>query len=239
MRGFYHSVETFGTVDGPGIRYVLFLAGCDLKCRFCHNPDTWHKGRKQISVDEVLAQYEEYRLFYDASGGGITVSGGEPLLQPRFVRALLAACKDRRIHIVIDTGGYYPTDNMVMVADKADAVQFSLKAADPVTHRRLTGRDNELIVENLRLAAGLLPVTLRYVVIPGINDTLADIHLLAELITSLPRAVNVELLAYHTLGRRKWEALSWPYTLPDVPPARPEDLARVSNLLAGYGIAVI
>ena len=101
--GYFHSVETFGTVDGPGMRYVLFLSGCTLGCAFCHNRDTWEFGDKTISVTEVLADYEKYRVFYESSGGGLTVSGGEPLLQPDFVEALFRACREQGIHTTLDT----------------------------------------------------------------------------------------------------------------------------------------
>lgn len=238
MQGFYHSVVTFGTVDGPGIRYVLFLAGCELRCKFCHNPDTWQRGSQQITVAEVLAQYQQFRHFYDAADGGITISGGEPLLQPDFLQELLTKCREQNTHTIIDTGGNYPQTSLEQVVDLVDAVQFSLKAVEPAKHRWLTGCDNNVIISNLRFAAARVPVTLRYVVIPGVNDGDKDIELLAELVISLPGSVNVELLAYHTLGRKKWEALGWQYQLADVPQASPEDVAAVRSSLAQYGVTV-
>jgi pyruvate formate lyase activating enzyme len=238
MQGFYHSVETFGTVDGPGIRFVLFLAGCSLRCKFCHNPDTWQRGSQQITVEQALARYQQYRQFYDAAGGGITISGGEPLLQPDFLRELLVKCREQSINTIIDTGGYYPQANLTQVLSLVDALQFSLKAAEPGKHRWLTGCDNTEIISNLRYAAAHVPVTLRYVVIPGVNNCEADLELLADLVTALPRPVTVELLAYHTMGQKKWEALGWQYQLADVPQASPADVAAAHKYLEQLGVTV-
>jgi pyruvate formate lyase activating enzyme len=237
MQGYYHSIEHFGTVDGRGIRYVLFLSGCQLRCRFCHNPDTWQKGCKVISTEEVLSDLLHYRHFYDGSKGGITVSGGEPLLQSQFVAELFAACQKHAIHTTIDTAGYYDKQNITDILPYTNAALFSIKAVNPEKHRWLAGFDNEQILSNLRYLTEHIPVTLRYVVLPGITTTTEDIVALANLIHSLPAPITVELLPYHSLGRQKWQALQMKYTLDDVPDATAQDVASVATLLRAEGIS--
>lgn len=239
MQAFYHSVETFGTVDGPGIRYVLFLNGCALHCAFCHNPDTWSLAGKTIEVEDVLTDVKRYRRFYEASGGGLTLSGGEPLLQPEFAAALFAGCQEAGIHTLLDTAGYVPTAAFAAVLPFTDSVSFCVKAARSAVHRQLTGVDNALIVDNLRFAAARRPLVVRYVIVPGVNDAEADIEALGELVNSLPEKVAVELLPYHTLGRHKWENLGLPYAFGSVPPASPADVARVGEKLVNLGVTLL
>ncbi|HWR07279.1 pyruvate formate-lyase-activating protein [Sporomusa sp.] len=237
--GYYHSIETFGTVDGRGIRYVLFLAGCSLGCKFCHNPDTWVRGEKTISVEAVMADIKKYRRYYEASGGGITLSGGEPLLQPDFVAGVFKQCREQNVHTTLDTAGNCPEDSLEHVLPYTDAVLFSIKAVDPDKHRWLTGADNTRILANLKKVSAVLPVALRYVVIPGITNTREDIDALAELIKSLPGQVAVELLPYHTFGRKKWAQLDRTYLLEGVPDATPQDMAKVQALLKEREINVL
>jgi len=239
MEGYYHSIERFGTMDGTGIRYVLFLSGCQLRCRFCHNPDTWLPGNQTISTVQVLADILRYRHFYDASGGGLTLSGGEPLLQSQFATELLSACHTHAIHTTIDTGGYYDQQNITAILPYTDAALFSIKAVDPQKHRWLAGFDNAQIISNLNYMTQHLTVTLRYVVIPGVTNSAEDIQALVNLIHSLPRPVNVELLPYHTYGRQKWQALQMNYTLDHIPEATPSDVEIVAECLMAQDITVI
>ena len=136
ISGHLHSVETFGTVDGPGTRLVVFLAGCQLGCTFCHNPDTWDKGTKQITVPEILQTYKRYQGFY--KNGGITISGGEPLLQPDFLLEVLKAAKTENIHTVVDTSGFAPTENIPPLIPWVDQWLFSIKSIDPKIHQEIT-----------------------------------------------------------------------------------------------------
>lgn len=238
MTGYYHSKETFGTVDGKGIRYVLFLAGCSLGCAFCHNPDSWVRGDKKITVEEVMVDLEQYRSFYESSGGGITVSGGEPLLQPEFVAELFKACHEAKIHTTVDTAGFYQQEVLDAVLKYTDHVLFSLKAVDAEVHQYLTKADNAQILKNLAYIAARKPISLRYVVVPGINDTEKEISALAALLKKIGGEVKVELLGYHTMGVYKWQELGMDYKLADVKPASKADVQRVRVQLENAGIAM-
>jgi len=228
---YYHSIETFGTVDGPGIRYVLFLAGCDVGCIFCHNPDTWYKGDKLITVDEVLKDLENYRPFYENSGGGLTVSGGEPLRQADFVAKLFAQAQARGFSTVLDTSGYSNKETLDKVLPVTDIVQISLKAVTPSLHKKLTRVANNIILDNLRYVASKVAVILRYVVIPGLTDSKEELEALTSLLKELPESVKLELLPYHTLGRKKWDKLGLEYQLDGVRDATDDDINRVKSYL--------
>ena len=236
MKAYYHSINTFGTVDGPGIRYLLFLAGCNLGCSFCHNPDTWVRTGKTISVEEIVEEIKKYRVFYDKSGGGITVSGGEPLLQADFVRELFTKCKEVGVHTALDTGGFVAQAELDKVLPHTDLVMFSLKAVDEEVHRQLTGKDNVLVLQNLFHAASQTQLVLRYVVIPGANESDSDLSKLAAIIKQLPPTVKIDLLPYHTMGKTKWQALKIPYKLNSVPDASQSDMQRVRDFFANAGI---
>lgn len=238
MQGYYHSIEHFGTVDGQGIRYVLFLSGCQLRCRFCHNPDTWQQGSQLISTEEILKDILHYRHFYDGSGGGLTVSGGEPLLQSQFVAELFAACQKHNIHTTIDTAGYYDKEHLTTVLPYTNAALFSIKAVEPEKHRWLAGFDNQQILANLNYISQNIPVTLRYVIIPGLTNSAEDLQALAGLVHSLPASVPVELLPYHSLGRHKWQSLNMKYTLDNIPDATPQDMSLATTILKAEGITL-
>lgn len=239
MQGYYHSIETFGTVDGNGIRYVLFLTGCALGCRFCHNPDTWALGDKKITAHEILADYAKYRHYYNASGGGLTVSGGEPLLQAEFVAELFSVCRREGIHTTLDTAGYASKDKLEKVLPYTDAVLFGLKAALTDIHNNLTAGGLDTIVKNLRIAShSSAELTIRYILIPSVNDSAEELAALAQLVLSLERSAAVDILPYHTMGIPKWEQLGLAYSLGDIPPASESDLQRAKHLLTCAGVTV-
>jgi len=240
MQGYYHSVETFGTVDGKGIRYVLFLTGCALGCRFCHNPDTWVRGEKTITVEQVLSDYSKYRPYYDASGGGITVSGGEPLLQAAFVAELFAACRLQGIHTTLDTAGFADRSSIDQVLPHTDTVLFGLKTAVNRTHQDLTTSGAEPIVQSLRhIAAAPVALILRYILIPGLNNSEEELGALVQVINSLPRPIAVELLPYHAMGATKWSRLGNEYSLTGIPPASAADIEEAKAFLAGRGLMIL
>jgi len=238
MIGYVHSVETLGTVDNGGIRFVLFMQGCAMRCAFCHNPDTWLKAGRPVTVEEVLRWLLDYKDFFDRSGGGLTVSGGEPLLQWRFVKELFRACGEEGVHRALDTAGYCRHGNFREVLGHTDLLLFSVKVINPARHRSLTGVDNSLILENLGLAvrAGI-ELVVRYVLIPGVNDSPGDLAELAALLRSLGNP-PLELLPYHRLGTAKWEQLGLHYALPGVPEATHDDLARARETLVRQGVVL-
>lgn len=240
MKAHYHSVETFGTVDGKGIRYVLFLTGCALGCRFCHNPDTWRQGGKTITVAGVLAEYQKYRPYYEASGGGLTVSGGEPLLQAGFVAELFAACRREGISTTLDTAGYAGRSAFDQVLPYTDAVLYGLKGATDRTYRRLTQAGSRPIIDNLRHASSSgVPVTVRYILIPAVNDSEQELLALAGIIHSLPQPAALEILPYHTMGVKKWAGLGLEYSLSGIRPASDQDVNQAKEFLARQGIAAV
>ncbi len=238
MQGRIHSIESCGTVDGPGIRLVVFTQGCPLRCKYCHNPDTWdYQGGTLMDVSEILEEYEGCKEFL--KNGGITVTGGEPLLQLDFLIDLFTQCKARGIHTCIDTSAaVYQPDNMEQ-KDKletlfavTDLVLLDIKHIDATKHKELTGLTNGGI---LKFAALLnerqVPVWIRHVVVPGIT---LDTQYLEELGYFLGQFRNVkalDVLPYHTMGQVKYERLGMPYPLDGVPAASKEEAIEARNTI--------
>jgi len=205
-------------------------------CAFCHNPDTWAKGEQVITAAEVLQEMEEYRNFYESSGGGLTVSGGEPLMQPEFLAALLAVAKQKGFHTAIDTCGLASKGAIMQVLPYVDRVLFSLKGSTEVSYQALTKAKLSVVRENLLLISRRKPVTLRYVLIPGYTAGKESLAELIRLVHSLSGDIEVEVLPYHTMGIAKWEALGWDYPLKDVPEPTKEELTDFRNSLRQAGI---
>jgi pyruvate formate lyase activating enzyme len=236
MMGNIHSIETLGTVDGPGIRYVVFTQGCLLRCQFCHNADTWEIGTgKQMSVSEIMSDLISYLPFIQASGGGITVSGGEPLLQIPFLIALFKECKKKGIHTTIDSsGGCFSNaklfqDQLSELLQYTDLILLDLKHINRKKHIQLTGMPNDHILEFAQfLSERNVPVWIRHVLVPSITDDEADLNEMGEFISSLSNVQKIEILPYHKLGVYKWEALGLEYPIKEIEP--PTD-AQVENAL--------
>ena len=205
-------------------------------CAFCHNPDTWAKGEQVITAAEVLQEMEEYRNFYESSGGGLTVSGGEPLMQPEFLAALLAVAKQKGFHTAIDTCGLASKEAIMQVLPYVDRVLFSLKGSTEVSYQALTKAKLSVVQDNLLLISRRKPVTLRYVLIPGYTAGKESLAELIRLVHSLSGDIEVEVLPYHTMGIAKWEALGWDYPLKDVPEPTKEELTDFRNSLRQAGI---
>ncbi|NMD69943.1 pyruvate formate lyase-activating protein [Bacillus sp. DNRA2] len=239
MLGNIHSIETFGTVDGPGIRYVIFTQGCLLRCQFCHNADTWEIGTgKQMSVSEIMNDLRSYLPFIQASGGGITVSGGEPLLQIPFLLELFKACKQQGIHTTIDSsGGCYSTspqfqEQLKELMSYTDLILLDLKHINRKKHIKLTGMANDHILEFAKfLSQHQIPVWIRHVLVPGVTDDVEDLRQMGEFIATLKNVAKVEILPYHKLGVYKWEALGLEYPLKDVEPPSDEKVSEAYQLL--------
>ena len=238
MDGFVHSIESFGTVDGPGIRLVVFCQGCPMRCKYCHNPDTWQAGKgMRMSADEILELYDRNKQFY--ARGGITVTGGEPLMQIDFLLGLFEAAKQRGIHTCIDTSGATYREGESGYNDKLDTlllltdlVMLDIKHISSAEHRELTGFANEGILAFARhLDEKRIPVWIRHVVVPGITDGEEDLRQLGRFIGSLKNVKALDVLPYHTMGEGKYAELGMEYPLRGVPALPKEKAAWARGII--------
>ena len=228
-----HSVESFGAVDGPGIRYVLFLQGCHLQCKYCHNRDTWDmNGGKYKSLDDIYDSILRYKN-YIVPNGGVTVSGGEPLLQVKFLIELFTKLKKQKIHTCIDTSGMVSlTDDIKKVLKLTDLVLLDIKHIDDEKCKDLVGRSNKLELEFAKyLSDNNIPVWIRQVLIPGYTDSEEDLLKLKDFLSTLNNVEKVEFLPYHSMGKFKWKELGFKYELEDVRDATSEDVDRAKRTL--------
>lgn len=235
--GYVHSKESFGTVDGPGVRYVLFLQGCPARCLYCHNPDTWDvQGGTPVTVNEVMEEYRKNRMFYQ--NGGITVSGGEPLMQLAFVAELFSAAKNEGIHTCIDTAGFgfrrspdYLLQLDALLAH-TDLVMLDIKHTDPARHKALTGMDNTAVLDFARyLAEKNVPTWIRRVVVAGYTDEKEELYALGRLIAALPNVKALDVLPYHAMGAPKYAEMGIAYPLADLPPLPTEQAAEAKKII--------
>ncbi|MGI6469737.1 MAG: pyruvate formate lyase-activating protein [Syntrophomonadaceae bacterium] len=235
MRGRVHSIETFSTLDGPGIRMVVFLQGCHLRCRYCHNPDTWSyslASTSYYSSEELMALVRRGLGYYRNSGGGLTFSGGEPLLQHCFVCEVFERCHQEGIHTALDTALYVPPSRVQAVLPFTDLFIADIKHIDSAKSRWLTGQSNDLNLANIRsINAAGTQLWIRYVVVPGYTDAERDITALAEFLAPLSEVKRIELLAYHTLGVHKWELLGLDYDLHAVEPPQADEMQRLQEIV--------
>lgn len=238
IRGAVHSTESFGAVDGPGIRFIIFLKGCRMRCRYCHNADTWNPaGAEMQTPEELLDRAERYRSYWGKKGG-ITVSGGEPLLQMDFLTDLFRQAKERGINTTLDTAGQPFTRKEPFfgkfreLMEVTDLVLLDIKEIDPGKHRALTGWDNANILELARFLSEIgKPVWIRHVLVPGITDFDEDLRELKEFIDTLTNVEKVEVLPYHSMGEPKWEKLGIPYTLAGTKPPKAERVENARRIL--------
>lgn len=218
--GKIHSTESFGTVDGPGTRFVIFFQGCPMRCLYCHNPDTWEiKGGMEMTAEELLEQYEHNRIFY--RGGGITATGGEPLMQLPFLIDLFEKAKARGIHTCLDTSGIVyrrqREEAFLRLFAVTDLVLLDLKHSDPQGHRELTGQEQSHVLSFARaLERASVPMIIRHVVVPGITDKTEQLEALGRMIAPFRNLKGLEVLPYHTMGKIKYEQLKLPYPLEGV-----------------------
>ncbi|TSI07688.1 pyruvate formate-lyase-activating protein [Lysinibacillus sp. BW-2-10] len=240
MIGRIHSIESFGTVDGPGIRYVIFTQGCLLRCQFCHNPDTWNtKAGKEMSTDELIEDIRSYLPYLESSNGGVTVSGGEPLLQIDFLIDLFTKCKNELgIHTAIDSsaGCFTNTPHFMEKLERlfkvTDLILLDLKQIDNEKHKKLTGLPNQHILEFARILSDhQVPVWIRHVLVPGLTDSTEDLERLAAFIRTLKNVQKIEVLPYHKLGVYKWENLGLEYPLEHTEPPSEEVVNRAIEIL--------
>ena len=238
MKGKIHSVETMGAVDGPGLRYVLFLKGCPLRCAFCHNPDTWAvTDSLECTAEDIAADVLKYREFFAASRGGFTASGGEPLLQSAFLAELFKILKANNIHTAVDTCGSVDiTRQVAEVVELTDLFLLDIKHLDPETHKDLTGRTNEKVLEFLDyLTAKNKPIHIRIVLVNGYSAAPEYLERLAEFLKGFPTIKRIDLLPYHTLGVQKWESLKIPYRLTDAAIPTPQQCEAAREIFGKRG----
>ena len=233
MIGHIHSTESFGAADGPGVRFIVFMQGCHMRCRYCHNPDTWKMdGGDEVTADEILKRALRFKPYW-GKDGGITISGGEPLLQIDFVIELFKKAKELGINTCIDTAGNPFTKEEPFFSKFEELMKYTdlllldLKEINPARHKDLTGFDNSNIIEMAKYLSEInKPVWIRHVLVPVHSDFDEDLDALGDFIDTLSNVDRVEILPYHTLGKFKWENLGIPYTLESISPPSAE---RIEN----------
>src|SRR5262245_21560243 len=233
--GFIHSFTTGSAVDGPGMRVVAWLTGCQFRCVYCHNPDTWKMSNGMpVTLSRAVEVVSQYRHDLRTMRGGLTISGGEPLLQHRFVIRVFSAVKQLGVHTALDSNGYFGNRLSNGDLDAVDVVFLDLKAMTPELHRRLTGMDNEPVHEFARrLAAARKPIWVRFVLVPGWTDDMAEVERIAKFAASLGNVERVDVLPFHPMGRFKWERLAMEYQLKDTkPPSRSTTDEAISKFRA-------
>ena len=238
MDGFIHSTESFGTVDGPGVRFVIFLQGCPMRCQYCHNPDTWELRTGNVrSAQSLIKDYQRNAAYY--TSGGITVTGGEPLVQIDFLLELFALAKEQNIHTCLDTSGITYREEESPYRQKLDAlmeltdlVLLDIKHMDSAGHQALTGHDNSHVLAFARyLAKKNIPVWIRHVVVPGITDDPKQLTQLGQFIGTLPNVKALDVLPYHVMGVSKYRELGIPYPLEGVEPATREQAKEARRII--------
>lgn len=234
MEGYLHSIETFGSVDGPGVRFIAFLSGCTMRCKYCHNPDTWQMKGEKIEARDLLKKALRYKAYWK-NNGGITVSGGEPMLQCEFVTEFFELAKKEGIHTTLDTSGQ-PWDKNDKKFEKllevTDLVILDIKETDDYAHRELTGHSNKNIIEFAQHLSEIgEPMWIRHVLVPGLTDRKESLEELKKLINSLKTVEKTEILPYHTFGIHKWEKLGIEYELKDIKPPTKEETYAAERLL--------
>lgn len=236
-KGYVHALETFGLVDGPGVRFVVFLSGCKMRCKFCHNPDTWNKKGELWEAEALYKHMRRYKSYWK-NNGGITISGGEPLLQIDFVTAVFEAAKKENIHTAVDTAGQPFCEDkewlekFEKLAAVTDLFILDLKMMDSDGHKELTGVDNGNILAMAKwLSDHGKKMWIRHVLVPGITDEEDDLKKMKEFIGSLKTVEKTEILPYHTLGTIKWKELGLSYPLEGVPVPTEKQIEKAELLL--------
>jgi pyruvate formate lyase activating enzyme len=236
--GFVHSFTTGSAVDGPGIRIVAWLTGCQFRCVYCHNPDTWKMTNGMpVPLARAVDQIQKYRHSLQTMKGGVTISGGEPLMQHRFVLNVFAAAKKMGVHTALDSNGYLGDRLSDTDLASIDLVLLDLKAMTPELHRRLTGKDNAPVHEFARrLAKEHRPIWVRFVLVPGWTDDMAEVERIAAFAAQLGNVERVDVLPFHQLGRFKWEKLGTQYLLKDTQPPPHEVVEQAVSRFRAVGL---
>ena len=234
IKGKIHSIETFGTVDGPGIRFIVFMQGCCLKCKFCHNRDTWEiNAGSEYTTQELLSKIEKYRTYIDSSGGGVTVTGGEPLLQSDFVFELFTKLKQIGIHTCLDTSGGIPLNYSIKkLLTVTDLVLLDIKHTDEEKAIELSGVTNKYTIELARfLDSNNIDYWIRHVLVPTLTDDTENLTTLNNLINSLSNVKKIEIIPYHSMGQYKWDNLGFVYPLSNIRDANDDDIKKAKEIV--------
>ncbi|EGK02480.1 pyruvate formate-lyase-activating protein [Dysgonomonas gadei] len=238
MKGHIHSFETFGTKDGPGIRFVFFMQGCPLRCLYCHNPDTWkpNEAKYELTPQQALDEVMKVKAFVK---GGVTVSGGEPMMQPEFVLELFKLCKTAGIHTAIDTSGFLFNDKTKEVLSYTDLVLLDIKHINPNKYKELTARPLEPTLNFIEYLAEVnKPVWLRYVLVPHFTDNEDDLHRWAQYVSQFKNVERVDILPFHQMGIHKWEQIGQEYKLKDINSPSNQELNKAEAIFKSYGLNV-
>ncbi|EKD64093.1 MAG: hypothetical protein ACD_51C00072G0007 [uncultured bacterium] len=239
-KGKIHSFETFGTLDGPGIRFVAFLEGCPLRCLYCHNVDMLDmKDYKEMTPEQLLQKILPYKPYFKSSNGGVTLSGGDPIMQPDFAAKFFTLCKKEGINTTIDTSCFTTQENLDKLLPVTDLWMISLKHFNEKKHLKLTSQSNKQILENIAyLNKKHAPIRFRYLILPGWTDTWLNLRALRKFLKTV-KFQEIELLPYHTHGIYKWEALGLPYKLKGVKPPSENSIQKIKKMLEKEGYNVI
>lgn len=241
VQGYVHSVETGGTVDGPGMRFVIFVSGCPLRCLYCHNPDTRNiKTGTLRGAAEMVGEAALYADFMKRTGGGVTVTGGEPLFQADFVTAIFRECKKRGLHTALDTSGYLGRRTPDALLDVTDLVLLDIKSFNAETYKRVTSYKLEPTLAFARLLGEKkIPMWVRCVLVPDLTDDLQTLEGLADFLVACGNVEKVEILPFHKMGEEKWKQLGFPYELADTPPPAPELIRQVRAIFEKRSLTVV
>jgi len=236
-----HSIESCGTVDGPGIRFVVFTQGCPLRCQYCHNPDTWKMSDgNEMTVTELVKEAIKYKSYMRFSGGGVTVTGGEPLLQVDFIKEFFTQMKKEGIHTAIDTSGYVFNDKVKEVLELTDLVLLDIKHFDPLRYKNLTGVELAPTLDFLDyLGQKNIPTWVRYVLVPGLTDQLDSIEALSKHLSQYTHIERIELLPFHKMGEYKWSELGLDYKLGHVESPTKALMIEALVLFKKYNLQVV
>lgn len=235
--GRIHSLESFGTVDGPGIRFVVFMQGCPLRCQFCHNPDTWEVNKgKEYTPEQLMEEIIRYKSYMDFSGGGVTFTGGEPLLQAEFILEVCKLCKEKGISIAVDTSGFIWNNAVQEVLEYTDLVLLDIKNYDPIVYKTVTGVSLSPTLKFLDyLRERNIKTWVRYVLVPELTDNLDSVRKLSEHLDQYPNVEKIELLGFHKMGEYKWQELGLDYKLSDTKEPSKELMKEVKTILESNG----
>lgn len=239
ITGRIHSIETCGTVDGPGIRFVIFTQGCPLRCLYCHNPDCRDPLEgTAVTVEELISEVKTYKPYLRK--GGVTVTGGEPLMQPEFVAEIFRRCHELGLHTVLDTSGYVQLEAAKPVLEHTDLVLLDIKSYEPNLYRKVTSVALEPTLQFARYLAEIgKPAWIRFVLVPGLTDPEENVKGLSQFVASLSNVERVEVLPFHKMGEYKWQQLGLAYALKDVDPPTPEQVNKVLQTFRDQGLIAV